>query len=145
MSRRSWTAAGFGALLAAQAAPAALCWPALRRRLTPATSGVGYPGRIALTFDDGPDRRSTPYFLRLLDARGLHATFFMLGRMARAHSAVAAQVAAAGHEIALHGYDHRCLLLRGPKGTYDDLARGRDAGRRHRRAAPLWSGRPTAC
>ncbi|MCD9876366.1 polysaccharide deacetylase family protein [Streptomyces guryensis] len=28
-----------------------------------------------------------------------------------------------GHEIAVHGYHHRPLLLRGPRATYDDLAR----------------------
>ena len=36
------------------------------------------------------------------------------------------ELAAAGHEIAVHGYEHRNLLLRGPRATYDDIARARD-------------------
>ncbi len=118
--------AALAALAAAQALPAAACWPALRQRIAPRTAGLGSPGRIALSFDDGPDRRSTPRFLALLAQRRVHATFFLLGRMVRGNADTAAEIAAAGHEIALHGYDHRCLLLRGPRASYDDLARGRD-------------------
>jgi peptidoglycan/xylan/chitin deacetylase (PgdA/CDA1 family) len=117
---------GVAALAVAQALPAVACWPALRRRIAPALAGVGSPGRIALSFDDGPDRRSTPRFLELLAGRGIHATFFLLGRMVRGNADVAAEIAAAGHEVALHGYEHRCLLGVGPWATYDDLARGRD-------------------
>jgi peptidoglycan/xylan/chitin deacetylase (PgdA/CDA1 family) len=51
----------------------------------------------------------------------------MLGSMADRSVSLAAEVAAAGHEIGVHGYDHRYLPLRGPRATYDDLARARDA------------------
>ena len=54
------------------------------------------------------------------------ATFFLLGRMLTAAPQLAREMAAAGHEIGLHGWSHRCLLARGPRGTYDDLARGYD-------------------
>ncbi|MGW3845640.1 polysaccharide deacetylase family protein [Streptomyces fagopyri] len=37
------------------------------------------------------------------------------------------EIAAAGHEIGVHGGLHRPLLLRGPRATYDDFARARDA------------------
>ncbi len=36
---------------------------------------------------------------------------------------LAAQIAEAGHELAVHGWDHRYLPLRGPLATYEDLAR----------------------
>ncbi|MFF7595425.1 polysaccharide deacetylase family protein [Streptomyces mirabilis] len=34
-------------------------------------------------------------------------------------------IAAAGHEIGVHGRQHRPLPLRGPRAPYDDLARAR--------------------
>ncbi|MBO0870452.1 MAG: polysaccharide deacetylase family protein, partial [Micromonosporaceae bacterium] len=113
-------------------------WPALRRRLAPATAGHGDDRHVALTFDDGPDRRSTPHFLRLLRARQVTATFFLLGRMLPGNADVAAELVADGHEIGLHGFDHRCLLWRGPRATYDDLARGRDAVAEATGVVPRW-------
>ena len=40
---------------------------------------------------------------------GAHATFFVLGRRAHAHPKLLAEIIAGGHEIALHGPDHRAL------------------------------------
>ncbi len=139
----SYRSAGVGAAIGmgaavAHALPAATSLPALRRRLFPALAGVGAPGHVALTFDDGPDPASTPHFLRLLQRRRVRATFFLLGRMAARAPQVVAQIRDAGHEIALHGYDHRCLLARGPGGTFDDLARGRDALVAAGAAPPRW-------
>lgn len=54
-----------------------------------------------------------------------------------------ADMAAAGHEIALHGWYHRPLLLRGPRATYDDLARARDTGAASPAARPASSARRT--
>ena len=34
---------------------------------------------IALTFDNGPDRRATPQVLEILERHGVTACFFMLG------------------------------------------------------------------
>jgi peptidoglycan/xylan/chitin deacetylase (PgdA/CDA1 family) len=115
-----------GALVAAQALPAVTTLGSLRNRLTPALAGVGAPDRVALTFDDGPHPLSTPRFLALLDRLDLRATFFLLGRWAARSPSLVKEIASAGHEIAVHGYDHRCLLARGVRGTYADLARARD-------------------
>jgi peptidoglycan/xylan/chitin deacetylase (PgdA/CDA1 family) len=92
----------------------------------PRLAGQGRPDHVALTFDDGPDHLSTPHFLRLLDARQVRASFFLLGSMAIRSPGLVAEMAAAGHEIAVHGWAHRPLLLRGYRATYDDLARARD-------------------
>lgn len=119
----AWTAASLGAV---QAAPALASITPLRRRLLPALSGAGDAGHVALTFDDGPDPRSTPAFLTTLDEYRVSATFFLLGRMLAAAPDLGRELVAAGHEVALHGWSHRCLLARGPRGTYDDLARGYD-------------------
>ncbi|MCM2416744.1 polysaccharide deacetylase family protein [Streptomyces sp. RKAG293] len=114
------------ALAIAHAAPVVSCFGPLRNRFMPALSGQGRPDHIALTFDDGPDHLSTPHFLRLLDSRKIRATFFLLGSMAVRSPQLARDMSDAGHEIALHGWAHRPLLLRGPRATYDDLARARD-------------------
>ena len=120
-------AAVTGAGLAWHAVPALTSIGPLRTRFAPALSGVGDPGHVALTFDDGPHPLSTPRFLEVLDRLRVRATFFLLGRWAARAPGLVADLVAAGHEVGLHGYDHRCLLLRGPRATYDDLARGRDA------------------
>ncbi len=50
-----------------------------------------------------------PRLLRLLDARGVRATFFVPGYTARRYPGVVRSIAAAGHEIAHHGYLHEPL------------------------------------
>ena len=60
---------------------------------------------IAITFDDGPG----PYTERLLDglkARGVKATFFMLGSRAQSYSSTVERAYREGHQIANHSYDH---------------------------------------
>jgi len=44
--------------------------------------------------------------LLLLDSRRIHATFFTLGWIAERYPAMLRRVAAAGHEVASHGYAH---------------------------------------
>ncbi|MEV8523881.1 polysaccharide deacetylase family protein [Streptomyces sp. NPDC052000] len=114
------------ALAAVHAAPAVSALGPLRNRTMPRLSGRGRPDHIALTFDDGPDHLSTPHFLRLLDREGVRATFFLLGSMLARSPGLGKEMAAAGHEIGVHGWAHRPLALRGPRTTRDDLARARD-------------------
>ena len=45
---------------------------------------------------------------------------------ARSEPTLGGDLTAAGHEVAVHGWTHRNLLLRGPAATYRDLARTRD-------------------
>ena len=45
--------------------------------------------------------------LAIMDDSGTRGTFFILGIIARKHPAVVKDLAAAGHEIASHGWDHR--------------------------------------
>ena len=61
---------------------------------------------IALTFDDGPSSVSTPVLLDGLAERGVHATFFLVGSMAADNHALVRRMAAEGHQIGLHTYDH---------------------------------------
>lgn len=63
-------------------------------------------GQIALTFDDGPDPEVTPRVLDLLDAAGARASFFCIGRRARAHPALVREIVARGHRVENHGDAH---------------------------------------
>jgi peptidoglycan/xylan/chitin deacetylase (PgdA/CDA1 family) len=58
--------------------------------------------RISLTFDDGPDETWTPHVLGELERCGAHASFFVIAERLRLAPWVVGEVAAAGHEIALH-------------------------------------------
>ena len=117
--------AGGVALAVAQGAPG-LTALAPVRRLFPGLAGAGAADHVALTFDDGPDPGFTPRFLATLAGRGVRATFFLLGPMVQAAPRLAAEIAAAGHEIGVHGWDHRYATLRGPGALHDDLARACD-------------------
>ena len=67
------------------------------------------PGEVILTFDDGPDPSITPKILATLQDFGVKATFFMVGKMAKAHPETAQLVALAGHSIGSHSHGHENL------------------------------------
>jgi peptidoglycan/xylan/chitin deacetylase (PgdA/CDA1 family) len=81
---------------------------------------------VALTFDDGPHIHGTPAMLETLAERGVRATFFLVGEQVEREPNLAAEIAAAGHAIGIHGFRHRLLLRRSPKAVRDDLLRARD-------------------
>jgi peptidoglycan/xylan/chitin deacetylase (PgdA/CDA1 family) len=64
---------------------------------------------FVLTLDDGPEPDATERVLDALAQRRATATFFVLVGRAERHRTLLAETIAAGHEIALHGVDHRRL------------------------------------
>jgi peptidoglycan/xylan/chitin deacetylase (PgdA/CDA1 family) len=108
-------------------AAALWCGPGLAPHAPPLCRALRIPRRldvdgVVLTFDDGPHPEGTPAVLEALgDAR---AVFFMVGEQVERHPEVAAEVAAAGHEVALHGFRHRNQMRVTPRWLADDLARG---------------------
>jgi peptidoglycan/xylan/chitin deacetylase (PgdA/CDA1 family) len=108
------------------AAPMLTSIAPLRLRAFPHLSGLGHEGHVALTFDDGPDTASTPHFLEELARHDVRATFFLLGSMLSKAPSLGRDLVGAGHEVAVHGWDHRNLVGRSPRATHDDLARARD-------------------
>ena len=60
-----------------------------------------------LSFDDGPDADWTPRVLDILDEAGARATFFVIGRAARAQRPLLRRIAASGHEVGNHTWSHR--------------------------------------
>jgi peptidoglycan/xylan/chitin deacetylase (PgdA/CDA1 family) len=140
MKRLLWTAgviAATGAVAWAGPAVTALA-PVRRRFAAPQLSGVGAQGHVALTFDDGPDPLSTPLFLQALESAGVKATFFLIGQRLSRFSQVGKEIAAAGHELAVHGWDHRCVLAHNPFTLRDGLARTRDLIGELTGATPHW-------
>jgi peptidoglycan-N-acetylglucosamine deacetylase len=116
-------AAAAAGLAIAQAGPGITGFGPVRSVAFRRLAGWGDAGHVAVTFDDGPDPASTPEFLRVLADHGVRATFFMLGSMVARAPGLAAEIAAAGHEVGVHGWDHRYLPARGPTATRSDLTR----------------------
>jgi peptidoglycan/xylan/chitin deacetylase (PgdA/CDA1 family) len=79
---------------------------------------------VALTFDDGPHPEGTPAILDGLARAGARATFFVVGEQVRRRPALLAEIEAAGHLVALHGYRHRLQLRLRARDLEDDLIRG---------------------
>lgn len=73
---------------------------------------------LCLTFDDGPAEAATPpsepgphsvKLAQYLECMGVQATFFMVGRQAQLNPEIPARIAAMGHQVAVHTYDHMGL------------------------------------
>jgi peptidoglycan/xylan/chitin deacetylase (PgdA/CDA1 family) len=65
--------------------------------------------RIALTFDDGPNRDVTPKLLEVLNKHGIRASFFLIGRHLENNISLARELVEAGHEVGNHTYSHPVL------------------------------------
>lgn len=78
--------------------------------------GKAGSGSVALTFDDGPHPVTTRAVLEILRVHEAQATFFLLGHKVEAHPEVVREIRAAGHTLAIHGYEHDHLFsLRGAR------------------------------
>jgi peptidoglycan-N-acetylglucosamine deacetylase len=82
---------------------------------------------VALTFDDGPHALGTPAVLEELARRQATATFFLVGEQVVQRPALAREIVAAGHEVAVHCFSHTLLLRRRVAAVADDLDRTVDA------------------
>ena len=67
-------------------------------------------GKVALTFDDGPDPVITGKIVDTLTRYQVKATFFFVGWRATSYADVAKKVTGAGHEIGNHSYSHADLV-----------------------------------
>jgi peptidoglycan-N-acetylglucosamine deacetylase len=91
----------------------AMTWALLLAALPPfpaPAAAVACPaGRVALTFDDGPHATYTRQVLDVLAARDATATFFPIGTLVAARPSLVARMAADGHLVANHTYQHERL------------------------------------
>ena len=67
----------------------------------------GYrPGKLALSFDDGPDPTWTPKILNVLKKYHVHATFMVIGEQAEDNIGLLKRYLREGHEIGNHTFTH---------------------------------------
>ena len=64
------------------------------------------PGKVALTFDDGPDPAWTPQILDVLKQKQAVATFFVIGENAAANPDLVRRIVDDGNEVGNHSYTH---------------------------------------
>lgn len=65
-----------------------------------------HPGLVALTFDDGPDRRWTPKILDILKAKHAPATFFVIGKNMSENPDLVVREVDEGHNVGNHTWTH---------------------------------------
>ena len=85
---------------------------------------LGNPARreVALTFDDGPDGRSTPALLELLRTENVSAAFFCIGKRVAAERELTGRISREGHLLGNHTYHHSNLTnCFGPKRLREEL------------------------
>ena len=71
-----------------------------------ALNGPSSPKRVAITFDDGPDRRFTPQVLDILKKHDVKATFFLMGSRVKGLPEITERIHQEGHVIGNHSYWH---------------------------------------
>jgi len=82
-----------------------------RQKLSPLSGKTIWHGNpslpeIALTFDDGPNKKSTPLILDILKKRNIKATFFVVGKNLKENSDILIRINKEGHVIGNHTYYH---------------------------------------
>ncbi|MEU4771391.1 polysaccharide deacetylase family protein [Micromonospora sp. NPDC023644] len=102
---------------------------------TQTTSGTSL---VALTFDDGPDPQYTPQVLALLREHRVRATFCVVGENAQRHPDLIRAIAADGHTLCNHSWNHDVNLgRRSPAAIRADLLRTSEAIRAAVPDAPI--------
>ena len=77
---------------------------------------------LSLSFDDGPDPKYTPAVLDILKARGVPATFFVVGVEAEQSTNLLRREYEEGHTIGNHTYSHPNIAAVSAKRTRLELA-----------------------
>ena len=77
--------------------------------------------RVAITFDDGPHKTYTPLLLDGLKERGVRATFFVVGCQVVKDPDIVQRMAAEGHQVGNHSYDHAALNQLTSRQALEDL------------------------
>jgi peptidoglycan-N-acetylglucosamine deacetylase len=73
--------------------------------------GRGPQDDVVITFDDGPDSDWTPQILDILKAKGVKATFFMVGANMEKNPDIVRRIVDEGHTVGVHTYTHPNIAL----------------------------------
>ena len=95
---------------------------------------------VVLTFDDGPWPATTPAILDTLARECVRATFFLIGRNARAAPGLVKREVAAGHTVGHHTWSHPTLRGLDEAAALAEIDRGMKAD--DAAAYGTWSGAP---
>jgi peptidoglycan/xylan/chitin deacetylase (PgdA/CDA1 family) len=79
---------------------------------------------VVLTFDDGPWPATASLVLAALARECVRATFFLIGKSASEHAALVRRIAAEGHTIGHHTWQHRILKRITPSAATQEIDRG---------------------
>jgi len=79
--------------------------------LTIVHQGRGAKDSVVITFDDGPDPKWTPKILDILKAKGVSATFFMVGANMEKYPDLVRRIVREGHTVGSHTYTHPNIAL----------------------------------
>ena len=82
---------------------------------------------VALTFDDGPRRTTTPGLLDGLRERGASATFFVVGEEIRGNEDLILRMQNEGHQIGNHTWSHVRLEGKDTAGHLEELRKTESA------------------
>jgi len=104
----------------------------------PTTFRTDAAGKLALTFDDGPNPAITPKLLDLLARYNAKASFFVVGKFVRECPGLAKEVNARGHLLGNHTDTHPNLFFSGPEETREELSRCGEAIASATLAEPRW-------
>lgn len=86
--------------------------------------------RIALTFDDGPDRKYTPAILDILKQKQVKATFFVVGIQIAKYEDELERIVKEGHAVGNHTWDHADMTTLTPEEIADEIGKTDEAIRK---------------
>ncbi len=82
---------------------------------------------VALTFDDGPAKASTPQLLDILAKKGVKVTFFLVGENVKANPEIVKRELAEGHELGNHSWNHPDLARKSDDVVRSQILQTQDA------------------
>ena len=82
-----------------------------------------FAGTIALTFDDGPNERTTMPLLDVLDELHIKVTFFVMGWRVERWPEIVREAAARGHSVQVHAFQHLPLTGESNEAIVRDIQR----------------------
>jgi peptidoglycan/xylan/chitin deacetylase (PgdA/CDA1 family) len=82
---------------------------------------------IFLTFDDGPHPAATPAVLNVLKTQNVKATFFLSGAAAAHFPSLVGDIAAEGHSIGIHAFNHTRRIAFSMKETVCEILQAEEA------------------